>query len=97
MGTKEVNEARKVLENDLEHAPYTLSAPMGHGLTRKKILKYIYICILSNVSKPECVDWLYKLYNNQSDKEKCLFQMIIDSVSNALYDFYDYLQNNNVE
>ena len=94
MDIKVVNEAKKELEDDLNNNPHTLSVPLGHGVTRRKILKYVYICVLTGISKPDCVDWLYILYNQQNDKEKYDFKLIIDSVAGALYDFYDYLQLN---
>ena len=91
MDNKDVERARKVLEEDLMNNPHTINAPIGNGVTYRKIMQYIYACILSSVSKADCVDWLYQLYNEQNDNEKSKFKMIIDSVAVALYDFYRYL------
>ncbi|MBR4238886.1 MAG: hypothetical protein IKQ03_05685 [Prevotella sp.] len=91
---KKVDEARQVLIWDLENNPHILSAPLGHGVTSKKIHEYLYVCVLTKIPKSDCVDWLYELYNEQTDDERAKFQQIIDSIACCLYGFYDYLNNN---
>lgn len=90
-----VEKAKKSLEDDLESAPHVLTDPLGHGVTSRKIHLYLYACIIANVSKPDCVDWLYELYHNQTDEEKFKFECDVDLMANALYGFYDYLKNTN--
>ena len=94
MANNEVEFAKKVLEDDLRNNPYVLSAPLGHGVTSQKIYTYLYTCVLSNVSKDNCVDWLYDLYHEQSDDEKHMFKSIIDSVACALYGFIEHINKN---
>ena len=94
MDNRDVEETKMVLEEDLKNNPHTIDAPLGHGVTYRKIMHYIYACILSGVSKADCVDWLYQLYNEQNDDEKSKFKTIIDSVAVAVYDFYGYLNMN---
>ena len=91
MDIKVVNETRKKLEEDLKNNPHTLSNPLAHGVSRRKIMKYIYSCVLVGISKPDCVDWLYNLYSQQNDKDCYTFKTIIDSIAVAVYDFYDYI------
>lgn len=90
-----VEKARKALVYDLDSNSHVLSNPFGHGVTSKKIYLYLYACIIANVSKPDCVDWLYELYHEQTDEEKNKFKCVVDSMANALYGFYDYLNNTN--
>lgn len=93
MDVKNVEEAKKVLENDLANNPHVLSNPMGQGVTRRKILDYIYVCIDFSLSKADCVDWLYGLYKEQENKEKDVFRSVIDSVAGALYDYNEHIKN----
>ena len=90
MNSTEVDKARKRLEDDLESNPHTLSAPLAHGVTRGKILRYIFNCIMANVPKADCLDWLYILYDGQNEEEKEQFISLIDFAAGALYDFNDY-------
>lgn len=92
---KEVEMAKKALEDDLANASYVLDDPLGHAITSRKIKQYLYVCVVAVVPKPDCVNWLYELYQDQTEDEKHKFQCIIDSMANALYGFYDYLKIKN--
>lgn len=91
--SKELENARKALNDDLKNAPYVLSNPLGHCVTCQKIHRYLFECVISNEKKSECVDWLYDLYKKQNEQEQHSFQLTIDSMAIALYDFYEYLKN----
>lgn len=91
-----IEEARNYLKDDLEDYPYVLSNPLGHSGTKRKILSYIFACLLGGETKPNCVDWLYQLYAKQTDNEKHNFQLVIDSIADAVYSFKEYLDNNQV-
>lgn len=88
---KVVEQAKRILEEDLKNAPYVLDDPLGHGITSGKIQKYMFTCVTKGVSKVDCVDWLYNLYNKQNDEQHCKFQSKIDTSASMLYEFYVYL------
>ena len=84
-----VEQARKMLESDLADNPYILlDGPLGHAVSYRKIQNYLFVCVTNNVSKADCVNWLYNLYIEQNEKQ---FRFMIDASANMLYDFYDYL------
>ena len=88
-----VEQVKTILEGDLKDCPYTLNDPLGHACTYRKIRDYMFACIKNGVQKPDCVDWLYKLYKGQTDEEHSAFQTRIDLSANLLYDFYKTLKN----
>ena len=89
--SKEVENARKELENDLKNAPHVLANPLGSSVTSDKIHRYLFNCVVSNEEKANSVDWLYSLYKEQTDEEHDKFQQSIDAMAIALYKFYEYL------
>lgn len=89
---KDVEKVRRVLEDDLTDNPYILPDPIGSALTFRKIEKYLWVCMISGISKPDSVDWLYNLYREQTDDERIKFQQRIDLVANTLYDFFAYIK-----
>lgn len=88
-----VNQTRKILEKDLENSPYVLQDPIGNAFTYKKILEYLYACVLAGEDKVDCKEWLYKLYEEQNDEEKYKFNSRIDLLADCLYKFCDYIKN----
>ena len=87
----EVENARKNLEADLSDNPYILDDPIGHAITYKKIKEYFFICVITGEDRVNCKDWLYRLYDEQTDEEKDKLVMRVDMLVNVLYDFYSYL------
>lgn len=86
-----IEEAKKILENDLENNPSSLSDPIGDARTYHKILNYLFICIEEKTDKADIADWLYKLYRNQTDKEKDSFSSRIDLLIGALIRYNSYI------
>lgn len=91
MSSIKMKEAQKRLVDDLANNPHILSAPLGHGVTQRKIYAYLFECVMEEVPKADCVDWLCDLYKEQSKEEKKEFQLIIDSVFVALMEFKNFL------
>lgn len=89
---QDVERARKKLKADLADCPYTLDNPFGHAGTYRKIQDYLFTCVVENEDRVKCKDWLYKLYDAQTEYEKDKFVSKVDLLANALYDFYNYLQ-----
>lgn len=85
--------AKTILVRDLEDYPLVLHDPISDARTYLKIKKYVFSCITEKVNLADCKDWLYILYDAQTEDEKSLFISKIDLLVNALYDFYSYLQN----
>lgn len=86
-----VEQAKKMLESDLDSYPAVVKDPIGDARTYCKIQRYIYACISDGVSKANCVDWLYDLYKEQNEEEKHHFTLELDLVAKALYDYHNYL------
>lgn len=93
MKKNNVNSAKVLLVRDLEDNPYVLHDPISDARTYLKIRQYVYSCITEKENLADCKDWLYKLYDAQTEDEKSVFISKIDLLVNALYDFYSYLQN----
>lgn len=94
MASNEVEITKLNLEEDLMDNPHVLSAPLAHGVTRQKICKYLYACVLSGISQDDCVDWLCDLYKKQNDDEQHQFHSILHTVAVALYEFKKYINVN---
>ena len=88
--------AMKALENDLKGYPIALCDPIGDARTYRKILRYLFSCVVERKERAECKDWLYKLYEEQTDDEKYILTSKVDLLANALFDFYDYLKTNKI-
>jgi hypothetical protein len=91
-----VESAKKQLVSDLEDCPLVVHDPIGDARTYIKTKQYLFSCIVERKDRAESKDWLYKLYEEQTDDEKYLFVLKLDLLANALYDFYYYLQNNRI-
>ncbi len=89
---KNVEETRRILEADLKDCPYILSDPLGHAITYQKIKDYLFTCVVTGEDRVNCKDWLYKLYDGQTDDEKAKLQSRVDLLANGVYDFYAYTQ-----
>ncbi len=89
-----VENALSALKSDLGNASSVLHDPIGDARTYRKILRYIFSCVVEGTGRAECKDWLYKLYEKQNDDEKAIMTSKVDLLANALYDFYDYLKSN---
>ena len=85
--------AMKTLESDLENYPPALHNPIGDARTYRKILMYLFSCVIEGKDRAKCKDWLYQLYEKQTDDEQAILISKVDLLTNALYDFYDYLKN----
>lgn len=84
--------AMKVLKSDLEDYPSVLHDPFGDARTYRKILQYLFSCVTEGKNRADSKDYLYKLYEEQTDKEKAILISKVDLLANALYDFNDYLK-----
>lgn len=62
--------AKKRLEDDLASYPSSLSDPIGDARTYNKILYYLFVSVESQLSKADIADWLYNLYQEQTNGEK---------------------------
>ncbi len=82
----------KSLESDLESYPLTLHDPIGDARTYRKMKRYFFSCIVEGIDRAECKNWLYKLYQEQVDEEKEFFTSKVNLLTDALYEFYDYLK-----
>jgi hypothetical protein len=91
-----VKSAKTLLLRDLEDYPLVLHDPIGDARTYLKIKQYVFTCITEKVNVADCKDWLYKLYEEQTEVEKSVFIPKVDLLVNALYDFYSFLQNNKI-
>lgn len=89
-----VENEKNALEIDLGNTPSVLHDPIGDASTYRKILRYIFSCVVEGTGRSECKDWLYKLYEKQTEDEKVVLTSKVDLLANALYDFYDYLKSN---
>ena len=88
----DVEKTKKVLESDLEEYPLALHDPISDARTYRKIKQYLFSSIIRGKDRAESKDWLYKLYEAQTDNEKEKFSSKIDLLVNVLYDFYYYLK-----
>lgn len=93
MENNNVKNAKSLLVRDLEDYPLVLHDPVSDARTYLKIKQYVFTCITEKADLADCKDWLYKLYDAQTEDEKSVFISKIDLLVNALYDFYSYLQN----
>ena len=91
-----VDNAKKILKSDLESYPPVLDDPISDARTYRKILRYFFSCATEERNRADCKDWLYKLYDEQTDKEKDILTSKVDLLVNAIYDFYDYLKNERI-
>ena len=88
-----VESVMKALESDLENYRPALHDPIDDARTYRKILRYLFTCVVEEKDRTECKDWLYKLYEEQTDDEKVNLTTKVDLLANALYGFYEYLKS----
>ncbi len=86
--------AKKRLEDDLASYPSSLSDPIGDARTYNKILYYLFVSVESQLSKADIADWLYNLYQEQTNGEKEKFTNRVDLLIGALQKFYGFMQDN---
>ena len=87
-----VETAKKILEDEVKNAPYTNDDPFSNATSFRKIIEYIYICVVDeNVSREEAKTWLYDLYKNQSKHDHAIFCSRVDAIISAI----EYLKMNN--
>ena len=86
--------AKERLEDDLVNYPSSLSDPIGDARTYNKILYYLFVSIESQLSKADIADWLYNLYQEQTNGEKEKFTNRVDLLIGALQKFYGFMQDN---
>ena len=86
--------AKKRIEDDLASYPSSLSDPIGDARTYNKILYYLFVSVESQLSKADIADWLYNLYQEQTNGEKEKFTNRVDLLIGALQKFYGFMQDN---
>lgn len=60
-----VETAKKILEDEVKNAPYTNDDPFSNATSFRKIIEYIYLCVVDeNVSREEAFMTYIKI--NQS-------------------------------
>lgn len=86
-----VETAKKILEDEVKNAPYTNDDPFSNATSFRKIIEYIYLCVVDeNVSREEAKTWLYDLYKNQSKHDHAIFCSRVDAIISAI----EYLKMN---
>ena len=93
MNNKAISDARKVLELDLQNAPYILNdGPLGHPGTDRKIYHYLFTCVQEGLDKVDCRDWLFELYHKLDDRHMDKFQTLIHEITDVLYEYDKFLK-----
>lgn len=80
----DIEAAKLTLENEVNDFPHTYGDPFGNAGSCRKLIDFLYVSIMSNeVSREDAKDWLFKLYDKQSQEEKWLFNRRVDVVMAA--------------
>nr|WP_297146815.1 hypothetical protein [uncultured Prevotella sp.] len=80
------------MEDEVKNAPYTNDDPFSNATSFRKIIEYIYLCVVDeNVSREEAKAWLCDLYKNQSKHDHAIFCSRVDAIISAI----EYLKMNN--
>ena len=83
-----VETAKKILEDEVKNAPYTNDDPFSNATSFRKIIEYIYLCVVDeNVSREEAKAWLYDLYKNQSKHDHAIFCSRVDAINSFFLPF----------
>lgn len=81
-----VESTRRFLQDEVERNKHTLDNPFGNAASYRKVVEYLYACVISGEDVAEAKDWLYGLYaeHNQTDKAKETFLAQVELVANVL-------------
>lgn len=79
-----VESAKRDLVEEIEKNHHTYANPFGNAASYRKILDYLYVCIMNNEYAADANEWLYQLYKNQSNEEKAVFHAQVELVSSVL-------------
>ena len=79
-----VESAKRALVEEIEKNHHTYANPFGNAASYRKILDYLYVCIMNNEYAADANEWLYQLYKKQSNEEKAVFHAQVELVSSVL-------------
>ena len=86
-----LEETKQALIYDLENHKSSLSNPVGDARTYRKLCDYLFEAVSEGLSKSEITDWLYKLYEEQTDEQRHNFSYMIDLLTGALIAYHTYI------
>ena len=81
-----VESAKNFLLDEVAKNKHTYDNPFGNAASSRKIVEYLYACVMSEENVADSKDWLYQLYANQSDEAKDTFRNKVELVADVLGD-----------
>lgn len=81
-----VESTKRFLLDEVEKNKHTLDNPFGNAASYKKVVEYLYACVVSDGNVADAKEWLYGLYaeNNQKDEAKETFHAQVELVADVL-------------
>lgn len=81
-----VESAKRFLQDEVEKNKHTYDNPFGNSASYRKIVEYLYVCVVSGENVADAKEWLYDLYANQQDEAQDTFHDQVELVASVLTD-----------
>lgn len=79
-----VESAKHFLQDEVEKNKHTYDNPFGNAASYRKVVEYLYACVVSDENMADAKEWLYDLYANQPDEAKETFHAQVELVADVL-------------
>lgn len=79
-----VESTQRFLEKEVQKNQHTFNDPFGNAASYRKVVEYLYACVVSGKDMADAKDWLYQLYANQSAEAKETFNYQVELVADVL-------------
>ena len=81
-----VESTKRFLQDEVEKNKHTLDNPFGNAASYRKVVEYLYACVVSDENVADAKDWLYGLYaeHNQTYEAKDKFHAQVELVADVL-------------
>ena len=81
-----VESTRRFLQDEVERNKHTLDNPFGNAASYRKVVEYLYACVISGEDVADAKDWLYGLYaeHNQMNEAIATFHAQVELVASVL-------------
>lgn len=79
-----VESTKRFLLDEVEKNKHTLDNPFGNAASYRKVVEYLYACVVSGENIADAKDWLYNIYADQPAEAKETFHAQVELVADVL-------------
>lgn len=79
-----VESTKRFLLDEVEKNKHTYDEPFGNAASYRKVVEYLYACVVSGENIADAKEWLYNIYADQPAEAKETFHAQVELVADVL-------------